>query len=186
MASIFGHAFASIALGTSFSKKRKKWKLFLIAIICAIIPDADVLGFKFGIPYESFWGHRGFSHSLVFAFLFGLLMVILFYRKEFLSKKGIVLLFFFFLCTASHPILDAMTTGGYGVAFLSPFNDARYFFPWRPIKVSPLGIANFFTQRGLNVILSELIWIGIPGTIYIILTTFLKKATKKNNATKSY
>lgn len=180
MASLFGHAFASIALGSSFPKNQQTWKLFSLAIICAIIPDADVLGFNFGIAYESFWGHRGFSHSLFFALLLGVLLVFFFYKKLFLSKKGIILIFFFFLCTTSHSVLDAMTSGGYGIAFLSPFNDTRYFFPWRPIKVSPLGVANFFTQRGLKVIYSELIWIGIPGITYIILTSIIK-TFKKNN-----
>tara|TARA_R110001606_G_scaffold263289_1_gene411945 strand:+ start:217 stop:759 length:543 start_codon:yes stop_codon:yes gene_type:complete len=179
MASLFGHAFAAIALGSSFSRKQKTFKLLFLAIVCAIIPDSDVIGFQFHISYESFWGHRGFSHSLIFAFLFGLFITFLFYRKAFLSKKGIILILFFFLCTASHAILDAMTSGGYGVAFFSPFNDTRYFFPWSPIKVSPLGIANFFTNRGFKVIMSELIWIGIPGTIYILINLFIKKYRKK-------
>ena len=107
--------------------------------------------------------------------MFGVLITILFYRKQFLTKKGIILLLFFFLCTASHSILDALTSGGKGVAFFSPFNNTRYFFSWRPIKVSPIGIAKFFSERGLKVIFSELIWIGIPGTIYIIVTFFVKK-----------
>ena len=72
-----------------------------------------------------------------------------------------------------------MTSGGYGIAFFSPFNDTRYFFPWRTIKVSPLGIANFFTERGLRVIKNELIWIGIPGTIYILFTILIKNSSKK-------
>ena len=27
--------------------------------------------------------------------------------------------------------------GGLGVAFFSPFSNARYFLPWRPIRVAP-------------------------------------------------
>jgi len=181
MASLFGHAFAAIALGSSFPKKQQTFKFILLVVVCAVIPDADVIGFQFSIAYESFWGHRGFSHSLVFAFLFGFLIVFLFYRKLLLSKEGITLILFFFVCTASHSILDAMTSGGKGVAFLSPFNDTRYFFSWRPIKVSPLGIANFFTERGLRVIKSELVWIGIPGTIYIIITFLILKIRKIKN-----
>jgi inner membrane protein len=178
MASIFGHAVVSIALGTRFSKKQQTWKLFLIAVFCAMVPDADVIGFSFGISYGDFWGHRGFSHSLLFAFFLGIFVTSLFYKKHFFSKKGVVFILFFFLCTASHGALDAMTTGGYGVAFLSPFNDTRYFFPWRPIQVSPLGIKNFFTARGLKVISNELIWIGIPSTIYILTTSLFKKYNK--------
>ncbi|MFK8058800.1 MAG: metal-dependent hydrolase [Polaribacter sp.] len=178
MASLFGHAFVSFALGKTFSKQKQNRKLFLLAIICAIIPDADVIGFHFDISYESFWGHRGFSHSFLFAFIFGVLVTFLFYKNQFSTKKGVILILFFFLCTASHSILDAMTSGGKGVAFFSPFNDTRYFFPWRPIKVSPIGIARFFSERGLKVIFSELIWIGIPGTIYILITFLINRGRK--------
>jgi inner membrane protein len=178
MASIFGHALVSFAFGKSFPKKQQNWKLFTLAIICAIIPDADVIGFHFNISYGSFWGHRGFSHSFLFAFIFGILITFLFYRKLFLTKKGIILIFFFFLCTASHSILDALTTGGKGVAFFSPFNDARYFFPFRPIKVSPIGILRFFSERGLKVIYSELIWIGIPSMVFIVITILIKRKNK--------
>ena len=178
MASIFSHAFVSFALGKSFSKKQQTSKLLLLAIICAIIPDADVIGFYFNVSYGSFWGHRGFSHSFVFALLFSLLITFLFYKKQFLTKKGLVLFLFFFLCTASHAVLDAMTTGGKGVALFSPFNTARYFFWWRPIQVSPIGIANFFGERGFKIIQSELIWIGIPGTIYMLIMLFLHKFKK--------
>ncbi|TXD54202.1 MULTISPECIES: metal-dependent hydrolase [unclassified Polaribacter] len=179
MASIFGHAFVAVALGKSFSKPQQTSELFLLAVLCAVIPDADVIGFYFDISYGSFWGHRGFSHSFVFALFFGVLIAFIFYKQHFLSKKGILLMFFFFLCTASHSILDAMTTGGKGVAFFSPFNDTRYFFSWRPIKVSPICIARFFSERGLKVIFSELIWIGIPGTIYILITFLIQKNRKK-------
>ena len=74
MASLFGHAFVSIALSTSF--KKQTLKLIFLAIICAIIPDADVIGFSFDIPYQSFWGHRGFTHSFVFALLFAIFITL--------------------------------------------------------------------------------------------------------------
>lgn len=179
MASLFGHAFIAIALGKSFSRNQRTWKLILIAIVCAIIPDADVIGFLFGVPYSSFWGHRGFSHSFLFALLFGALMTAIFYRKQFFSKKGIFLLLFFFLSGASHSILDALTNGGYGVAFFSPFNNTRYFFPFTPIKVSPIGILRFFSERGIQVIRSEIVWIGIPGFIYMIIAFLIRKKRNK-------
>lgn len=171
MASIFGHALVSIALGTGFVKVKKKIKFWFLGVFCAIFPDADVLGFKYGIPYANFWGHRGFSHSLVFAILLGLTISLLFYRK----KQFIWYFLFFTLATISHAILDALTTGGLGVAFFSPFENSRYFFPWRPIQVSPIGVANFFTERGLRVIKNELLWIGIPSFIFIILLKVYKK-----------
>ncbi len=178
MASAFGHAFAAIALGTTLPKEYRSIKLWILAMICAILPDADVIGFSFGIPYESFWGHRGFSHSLLCACIIGVFITLIFYRKVFFSKKGIFLIFFFTMATASHSILDAMTTGGLGVAFFSPWDDTRHFFSWRPIKVSPIGVKNFFSQWGLRVILSELIYIFIPGIIYIIVFKIIYKFKK--------
>ena len=40
-------------------------------------------------------------------------------------------------------LLDAMTDGGRGVALLWPFTTARYFLPFRPIPVAPIGAAIF-------------------------------------------
>ena len=178
MASAFGHAFAAIALGTSLPKEYRTPKFWILAMVCAILPDADVIGFSFGIRYESFWGHRGFSHSFLGAFILGTVITIIFYRTLILSKKGIYLILFFTMATASHAILDAMTTGGLGVAFFSPWDNTRHFFEWRPIKVSPIGIKNFFSEWGLRVILSELIYIFIPGTLYMCITYILRRIRK--------
>ena len=77
--------------------------------------------------------------------------------------------------TASHGFLDAMTDGGLGVAFYSPFNNTRYFLPWTPIRVSPIGVSRFFTGRGLAVIQSELLWIWLPSAFLIISFWILRR-----------
>ncbi|WBX74857.1 hypothetical protein PG913_00110 [Tenacibaculum pacificus] len=84
------------------------------------------------------------------------------------------------MCTASHAVLDALTTGGLGVAFFSPFDTTRYFFPWRPIKVSPIGVERFFGERGIKVLKSEFLWIGIPSVLYVLIIQYFKriKSTK--------
>lgn len=184
MASAFGHAVLAITIGQSFPKRVLNWKLLTLGIICTILPDADVISFKLGIPYEAFWGHRGFSHSLLFAAMVGLMIVLFFYRRKSVSLEGVGYFVFFSLCTASHSILDAMTNGGLGVAFFSPWDETRYFFSWRPIKVSPIGIGNFFSEWGKKVLLSELIWIGIPSSIYIA-TVRIVKGTKASSYNKT-
>ena len=175
MASIFTHGFLAYGIGKTFPKPIINTKFWILGILCAMLPDADVVGFKLGIAYEDFWGHRGFSHSLVFAVLLGFLVTIIFYRRRFFSRTGLLLILYFTLCTASHGVLDAMTTGGLGIAFFSPFDDTRYFFPWRPIMVSPIGASNFFGIWGIKVLLSELIWVGIPVGIYILVLRLIKK-----------
>ena len=76
---------------------------------------------------------------------------------------------YFFLVTASHGILDAMTDGGLGVAFFAPFNNSRYFLPWRPVMVSPIGVGPFFSRYGLNVLLSEVVWIWAPIVMVLLM-----------------
>ncbi|NII73881.1 hypothetical protein FHW84_002454 [Dyella sp. SG562] len=47
------------------------------------------------------------------------------------------------------------------MALAWPFASERFFFPWRPIAVSPIG-ARFFSARGLSVLASELRWVWLP------------------------
>ena len=79
-----------------------------------------------------------------------------------------------FLLTASHGILDAFTNGGLGVALLSPFDNGRYFFPWTPIEVSPIGVRAFFSAWGLGVLKSELLWVWLPLGIGVLLSRTLR------------
>jgi inner membrane protein len=67
-----------------------------------------------------------------------------------------------FVSCASHAFLDAMTNGGLGVALFWPFSLERIFLPFRPIQVSPIGVGSFFTEWGLRVIASELVWVLLP------------------------
>jgi hypothetical protein len=60
------------------------------------------------------------------------------------------------LVLASHAILDTMTDGGLGCALLWPFDLTRYFAPWRPIPVAPIGLA-FFSPYGGIIALTELV-----------------------------
>jgi inner membrane protein len=71
-------------------------------------------------------------------------------------------------------MLDAMTDGGLGVAFFSPFDNTRYFFPWRPILVSPISLTRFFSEHGLAVLLSELVWIWIPAGLLALVMRVLR------------
>lgn len=57
---------------------------------------------------------------------------------------------------ASHGLLDAMTDGGLGIALFWPFTPERYFAPWRPLPVAPIG-ARLVSARGLRVMLTELV-----------------------------
>ena len=68
---------------------------------------------------------------------------------------------------------------GLGVAFLAPFVNTRYFFPFQPIAVSPIGIGSFFSSRGWEVIASELIWIWIPAVVFALSMWLVRKFSKR-------
>src|SRR5262249_61922508 len=55
--------------------------------------------------------------------------------------------------------------GGYGFAFWWPFSTERLFAPWHPIEVSPIGLRRFASERGLEVLGSELIWVWLPAAL---------------------
>lgn len=156
MASVFGHSIVGFTLAKVIDSKNTKW-LLLAAIFSTILPDFDVITFHFGIAYEDAFGHRGFTHSILFAVIWALILMFALGRKHKLIWFLVI-----FLSTFSHGILDAMTTGGKGVGFLIPFNNARFFFSFRPIKVSPIGISKFLSNWGVQVILSELKYVFLP------------------------
>ena len=164
MPTIMTHSAVALSAGYLFNRTGASRRFWVLAIIAAVLPDADVIGYQYlYIPYGHVLGHRGFFHSPCFAALFSLVVVCFFFRQErILSRRWWAYVLFFFIVGASHGLLDAMTNGGRGIALLSPFSNNRYFLPWTPIEVSPLGVRAFLSQRGLTVMKSEVLWIWIP------------------------
>lgn len=167
MASAFSHVIVAVAMGRAFRNKELGWRELGLGAFCSVLPDLDVIGFPLGIQYGDLWGHRGMTHSILFAALLAGILVTLWYRdKPAIAMAGFYLYFFF--CTASHGVLDAMTDGGLGVAFFSPFDTTRYFFPIRPVLVSPIGITEFFSTYGIRILASEAIWIWLPSLAAVV------------------
>ncbi|MGB0910641.1 MAG: metal-dependent hydrolase [Nitrospirales bacterium] len=185
MASTFSHVLVAFAIGRSRHWTVNPKRFWIFTVFCSIAPDVDVLAFALGIPYEHVFGHRGLTHSLFFALLVGISVVHLgFPGVVILSAEGRRLVVHFFLVTASHGFLDALTDGGRGVAFFAPFETSRYFFPWTPVKVSPIGIERFFSEWGVQVMASEFLWIGIPVGLWFLGIWFLT-LSKSGNLPKS-
>jgi len=168
MASAFSHAIVALTLGKVSNSDIINWRTLALGIFCSVVPDLDVIGFRYGVHYGDLWGHRGITHSLFFAVLLSAVLVCAFYfRKPTAAIVGVFL--YLFVCTASHGVLDAMTNGGLGVAFFSPFNTERYFFGFRPIVVSPIGVHQFFNERGLQVLASEAKWVWLPSFLVVVI-----------------
>lgn len=176
MPTIFTHAIVGYSLARLVASSVQVESPYgLLSATLPVVPDLDAL-FMPWIPYSHPLGHRGLSHSLFFAGVLAL------GASHFSSKTppgfssgGLGLILFYWGIIASHGILDAMTDGGLGIAFFAPFDDTRYFLPFRPIPVAPLGILSFFSSRGLQVFWTEFVlfwffalaaivwsWDGIP------------------------
>lgn len=171
MPSIITHSVVGLFGANLQSEKNYKKKFYFFAIFLSIVPDFDVIGFKFKVPYDSFFGHRGFFHSLFFGLLISVIVTEFFFRKDLIKQwDRLKLTLFFFFITASHGLLDALTSGGLGIALFSPFSTTRYFFPITPIKVSPIGIKAFLSNWGVQVLKSEIICVWLPLlTIWILI-----------------
>jgi inner membrane protein len=161
MPSIVAHAAVALSAGSVF-RDRLPPRAWIAGGCCAILPDLDSLAFSLGIPYGSPFGHRGFFHGLFFAGLLGGAAAVLFSRlaREPGRTRGLAV--YLVAVAVSHGLLDTLTNGGLGVALLSPFSAGRFFAPWRPIEVSPVGLEEFLGPWGQRVLVNELLWIGLP------------------------
>ena len=125
------------------------WALLLV--VAASLPDIDVIAFSLGIPYHAPFGHRGALHSFAFAALCGVLAALAAGPLRLpAARLGLMV----GTVMATHGLLDTLTDGGLGVALLWPFSNARYFAPWRPIPVAPIG-PRLFGLDGLILMLRE-------------------------------
>lgn len=159
MPTIIAHAVVPLALAVAVGGKRISHPLAAAGMGLAMLPDADVIGFALGIDYAANWGHRGATHSLLMATVVAAGLALCW--KTARSSVGFL---FLALAMASHGMFDMLTDGGLGVAVWWPLEGGRHFWPVTPIRVSPIG-AGFFSARGLETLLSELVWVGVPCSV---------------------
>jgi inner membrane protein len=148
-----GHVAVGLAAARAYDDGRTpRWPAMLAWSALSLLPDIDVVGFVRGVPYGAPWGHRGATHSLTLAIAGGIAAGV---AARAFKRPALRTAAFVAVVLASHGLLDTMTDGGLGAALLWPFRMTRYFAPWRPIPVAPIGL-DFFTLEGATVALSEL------------------------------
>jgi len=74
VASGFGHIAAAYAMGKTLNPAWPSTRFWVLTVLCCVLPDVDVLGLVMGIPYDHLLGHRGITHSVVFAIMIGMVM----------------------------------------------------------------------------------------------------------------
>lgn len=176
MATIFAHALVPIAFRIGIGPGQISKRLLGVAALATMIPDLDVVAFLFNIPYGDAFGHRGFTHSIAFAGVAGLIAA---YFAGLLNSTRKTSFWLVFVSVLSHPVLDALTNGGLGVAFFWPLSDTRYFMPWQPIMVSPIGIVSFFEARSIRVLISEFYWVLLPLSAFAVSAIIARRAISR-------
>jgi len=181
MPTIFSHAAVPLALGLGLGARIVPHRLLVAGILAAILPDFDVLAFHFHVPYADNFGHRGISHSIVFAILLATVAAAFAARLHATRRTAFL---FVAICGISHGVLDMFTNGGLGVAIFWPWSMERFFTPWQVIEVSPLSISRILSQRGITVLMSELLWVWLPAIIICVLLFSMRTLNKKYSSEK--
>lgn len=175
MTTIFTHAAVPLLVGAALGRRTVSGRLLAAGAIAAMLPDADVLAFRLHIPYADAFGHRGATHSICFASLLAALAALC---HRWLGSTWRMAAVFVGLATLSHALLDACTDGGLGVALAWPISDERWFAPFHPIAVSPIG-ARFFSERGVHVLVSEFYWVWLPTAALAALVVLWRRASRR-------
>jgi inner membrane protein len=184
MATIMTHGIVGYTLARICVRKPVSPIYWVMAFIAPMLPDLDVLGMKYyGIPYNDCYGHRGAFHSIAIALVAAVVLLLVY--KAMVRTEGYRLnkdcFWGFFLGMTSHGLIDALTNGGLGVAVFWPANCNRYFFPWRPLEVSPLSLERFMEQ-GLFIMKNEFYYVWIPCLVILILYFAIQKFSMRNRA----
>jgi inner membrane protein len=183
MASAFSHAVVASSLGAAGAPvTRMPARYWVTVAILGALPDLDVVVYPLGLNAPHILGHRGITHSLLFAAVFAALVVRLVFRDPVWRLAWLRLWAVFFAALASHGLLDAITNGGQGIAFFAPFSDARWHFPWQPILVSPIGVFAFFSSYGLQVLRNEIVWLWIPSAVVALAARAVRRRSQRNRA----
>jgi len=180
MATIFTHPIPALAVTVACGSKYIPTRLAVAMLIASILPDIDMIGYALGYRHPSPFAHRGFTHSLVFAFAVGLLALAAAPRMK--TTRGIAF-FAIFLTILSHYFLDALGSRYLGVPIFWPFDEARYALPWPSFISSWVSwsspyrfFSSWWADRFIRI---ELLAIWTPCAIFALTGFLLRRKGRK-------
>ncbi len=171
MATIYTHAVVGLGLGRLYAARPMPWAYWGLTALLPIVPDLDVFS---EYAYGSSLGHRGISHSLLFALLLSVVVTAVTFR--WFRTKWWSLLILFFAIIASHGLLDAMTRGGENIPFFWPFG-GRY-GNWGPLIVSDIAFDLPDPTRS-RAIRAELLWVWLPMAVAVAVAMLCRHWTRR-------
>ena len=75
MASLLSHPAVPLLAAAVVGPSKVSRRLLLVAAIASVLPDLDIVCHWLGVPYDHPFGHRGFTHSIGFGILLGLVAI---------------------------------------------------------------------------------------------------------------
>ena len=176
MATVFTHPIPALAVIAACGSKNIPARLAVAMLIATFLSDIDMIGYALGYHYPSPFAHRGFTHSLVFAFAVGLFALAA--APQMNTKRGIAF-FAIFLTILSHYFLDALGSRYMGVPIFWPFDDTRYILPWPSLISSWVSwsspyrfFSSWWADRFIRI---ELLAIWLPCAIFAITGFLLRR-----------
>jgi inner membrane protein len=174
------HIALGACLGEAMMHKSLGKKALILGAMAQSFPDLDIIGSLFLSPGKDLLAHRGFSHSLLFALLAGLLfsfVCLRWYRARQISF--LKLFIFFFLQLSIHDLLD--TCNSYGTGLLEPFTHQRFsinllyvadpiFSIWLVIAALVLFISKKSNPNRIKWVLAGV----LPSIVYLCFAAFDK------------
>lgn len=146
---VLGASVAEAVGGKKLGNKAALW-----GAIAGTIPDLDVFIRAYNDPIHGALMHRGFSHSIVFAFLAGPILGYLIYRIYKRKHELKTWIWVAFMAIITHPMLDIFTS--YGTQFFWPFEWRVTFnsvFVIDPLYTLPFGLlllTTLFIKRNIR------------------------------------
>ena len=140
MPSSLSHAMVAVTVGSLVAPRELIRPFLIIGATCAVLPDIDAIGRPFyGVTgdLQTLGGHRGFTHSITFAALLGIVVSSVTAIDRRWRGQRIRLAVFIAIATALHGVLDLFTSIGAStspVQFFSPFSTHGYALSRHPIN----------------------------------------------------
>lgn len=126
MPTIFSHAAVPLALGLGLGARIVPRRLLAAGVLASILPDFDVLAFRFHVPYADNFGHRGISHSIVFAIFLATVAAAFAARLHAARRTAFI---FVAICGISHGVLDMFTNGDLVSPYYGRGLQSDFFYP---------------------------------------------------------
>jgi inner membrane protein len=172
MATDYTHAVVGLGLAQIYATGPMPWVYWGLAVLLPIMPDLDVFSTAaYGAPL----GHRGITHSLVFALVLGTLAAGATFRRCHVNGWSLAALFCVII--ASHGLLDALTKGGADIPFFWPF--AGCYGNWGVLPVSDIAL-DLPDPRYSRAIRGELLWVWLPMSVVVGMVMVYRRLKRRD------